>query len=82
MSEVLMPLCLHRWSTIKRWHDRQAGLYRVIQRCRKCEQWVRRDVDMKNETPQMSVEVYVETATKRLDKTVGSDEIPKVDGEQ
>jgi hypothetical protein len=40
-------VCKHRWSTIKRWEDKLTGLYHIIQRCRRCESWVRRDMDIK-----------------------------------
>lgn len=38
-----MPLCKHRFSIIKRWQDN--GKFYVIQRCRKCDEWKKREID-------------------------------------
>ena len=40
-----MATCYHKWSTIKRWSS--AGKYNVIQRCRRCETWIKREIDYK-----------------------------------
>jgi hypothetical protein len=40
----VMPLCFHRWSTLKRWCS--GGEYHLIQRCRKCNAFIRKDLPM------------------------------------
>lgn len=49
-------ICIHRWTTIKRWHLN--GTYHIIQRCRRCEDWAKREIDLKElseHKPSMSV---------------------------
>jgi hypothetical protein len=36
--------CRHRWSTIKRWSVN--GQFFVIQRCRRCDRWIRRHIEL------------------------------------
>jgi hypothetical protein len=40
---VKMRICIHRWSTIKRWSS--SSHYNLIQRCRKCDTWIKREIN-------------------------------------
>lgn len=53
-----MPYCVHRWSTVKRWNEQTS--YYVIQRCRWCETWVRRKIELGQDNMNMSTEQYKE----------------------
>lgn len=57
-----MGVCLHRWSTIKRW--KAGNNYFVIQRCRKCDEWIRREFDLLN--PKMEIIVKTYTTTRQI----------------
>lgn len=70
-----MPLCIHRWSTIKRWST--AGKYHVIQRCRKCETWIKREIDYKD-----LEESKPSMITKRIFERNKLEEILPVDNDQ
>lgn len=43
MSDVPIKICNHRWSTLKRWTV--DGVFYMIQRCRRCETYVKREID-------------------------------------
>lgn len=52
-----MPHCLHKWSTQKRWSE--FGKYHVIQRCRRCNEWIKREIDyaeLSRNEPSMKVQ--------------------------
>lgn len=58
MSLKPLPLCVHRWSTIKRWQLGES--YNVIQRCRRCDSWIRRVLNLKGEILEMKIDKIVE----------------------
>jgi hypothetical protein len=48
---------------MKRWNTSD-GFYHAMQRCRRCDTWIRRDVDMKSGKMELVTETYRETTRK------------------
>lgn len=54
---VFMATCrLHRWSTIKRW--KLGDAYFVIQRCRRCDEWIRREIRLSDNKLNMNIRKF------------------------
>lgn len=65
----------HRWSTIKRW--KLGEKYFIIQRCRKCDEWIRREIKLFDESLQMSVKHFSQSWVP-MNKKSGENESGKV----
>lgn len=50
--------CRHRWSTVKRWQ--YGNDYFAIQRCRRCERWIRRRIQLLGGKLEMLAEQYID----------------------
>lgn len=52
-----MPrLCNHRWSAVKRW--KLGNAYYIIMRCRKCDDWERREIKLDDERLRMDIRKF------------------------
>lgn len=70
-----MPLCIHRWSTIKRWYFN--GTYNIIQRCRRCDTWIKRQIGLNDSKMEMITSKFNEVGSVGSLNSIQRSEIPK-----